>query len=99
MYRAPAATSNVTGSSATAYVKELLFTNTTSNPAQIALYLVPNGGVPSASNQVLTYYQVKANDIAVLNGLNLMMPPASTLQSAQFVSNAITVTASGVEIQ
>jgi hypothetical protein len=99
LYTAPAASSNVTSPSATAYIKEIILANTTGAAATVTLYLVPSGGTAGVANMIVPALSINANDAKVLAGLNTFIPAGATIQGVQGTSGAITVTISGMEVQ
>lgn len=99
LYTAPAVSANVTGNSSTAYITELILANTSGSNANVTLHVVPSGGSPSAATQIIPNITISANNAKVISGLKTMIPPGGTLQGVQSVSGAVTVTASGAEVQ
>ncbi|WP_152559297.1 hypothetical protein [Tumebacillus flagellatus] len=98
LYTAPSSSANVTSPSATAYVKEIVLTNTTSAAATVSLYSIASGA-STYDPSFLTNYTIAAYDTKIFTGLNLMLMPGSSLVASQGTAGAITVTISGVEVQ
>lgn len=91
LYTAPAASANVTSPSATAYVKEIVLTNTTATAATVTIAV---GGVT-----ILSGVSVNGNDTKVLSGLNVMIPASGTITGGAGTATAINAYISGVEVQ
>lgn len=92
LYTAPAQNSNVTAPSATAYIKEIIITNSTSTPCTVTLIVMGAGMI--ASN--LT---INSNDTKILSGLNTCMSAGSSIIGYASATNSINVIISGCEIQ
>jgi hypothetical protein len=99
LYTAPAANANVTSPSATAYITEIILTNTTATAATITLGIVPSAGSLGVANEIMTAVSIPANSVQYFSGLKTYMSAQSFLSALQGTSGAITVTISGVEVQ
>jgi|GEM_PF-2143474 hypothetical protein len=99
LYTAPAVSSNVTSPSATAYITEIILTNTTATDAKITLGIVPNGSSLGVGNEIMTAVTVPANSVQYFSGLKTYMNAQSFLSALQTTASAITLTISGVEVQ
>ena len=95
-YTSPGYSSNVTSPSATAYITEILFCNTTDTAATISLFM---GGTTAAFAFVYNL-TVEPYDVIVMPFQeHTMIPAGTTLYGSQGTSGAITVTMSGAEVQ
>ena len=99
LYTAPNYSSNVTSPSATAYITEIVLTNTTSSDATITLGIVPNAGSLGVTNEIMVAVKIPANSVQYFSGLKTYMPAQSFLSALQGTAGAITLTISGVEVQ
>lgn len=82
---------------ASAIVKNIVMTNTTSNDATLHLSVVPSAGSASASNRILSDHTVPANGVNTLD-VSVVMPSGASLHGTNTTNQAIAVTISGVEI-
>lgn len=103
LYTSPNLNANVTTPSAPAVIKSIILANTTANAATITLHNVPAGGTAAAGTQIVPGVSVAANDVKILDGLNIGMNSSTTagatIQGLQGTASAITVTISGDEVQ
>lgn len=89
-YTAPAVSSNLTGTSSTTVVKEIVLCNITSSPANVSLEI---NGVYVLNNTPLA-----ANSPLVLS-LNTGMPAGNTIQAMASAANIIHCNISGMVLQ
>ncbi len=82
---------------ASAIVKNVVMTNTTSVDAWVHLSVVPQGDSSQASNRILAAYNVPPNGISTLD-CSIVVPSQSYLHATNGTNNAVTMTISGVEI-
>lgn len=90
LYTAPAASSNVTSPSATAYVKEIILSNTTTGALTATVNV---NGVA-----ILSGVSIAANDTKVLSGLSTALNAGSTITGSASATG-INCVVSGTEVQ
>lgn len=90
LYTAPALNANVTAPSSTAYVKEIVISNTAA--AAINVTIGVNG------KAILGAVPVAANDTKILRGLNIMLNAGATITGGASAAG-VNAVISGVEVQ
>lgn len=84
VYTSPAGT--------TGTINNLSLTNTSANPVAVTLYRVPSGGTPSATNTVMSAFQVAAGQTYVPpQVIGLPLAPGSTLQALAATAAVVSI--------
>lgn len=78
-------------------VKNIVLVNTTGTEANVTVNLVPVGGTPQNSNQLISAYKVQQHDTVVID-VSLVLESGDSLRAQQGTAGAVTLHVSGVEV-
>jgi hypothetical protein len=98
IYTAPANSSNIQNGFATAELKGLTITNTTSSAINVNIYIVPSGGTAGTGNAWAYNVPVGAYDTKPVHGLQEVLAAGDTIQVSASATG-LTIRGSVVEVQ
>jgi len=99
LYSAPALSANVTTPSATAYITEIIISNTTAVAATLYLNIIPFGSVMDTTNAIMSAVSIAANTSTFFSGIKTYMSATAFLNASQSKSGSLNLFISGVEVQ
>ena len=78
-------------------LKQLVFNNTTASAVTVTVHVVPNGGSVLASNAIITTLSIGPSS-QIIWSADIPMSAGETLRAAASASNAVTLTATGIDV-
>lgn len=88
-YTVPAGTTGV--------VKQIILNNTGSLNSTVTIHVVPNGGSPTTSNQVVSQLSI-AGYSQIIWSADIPLQPGESVQLLASLNSVVTATISGIEI-
>lgn len=81
----------------TGVVKQIIFNNTGASSNTVTVNVVPNGGTPGTSNQVVSQLNI-AGYSQIIWSADIPLVAGDSIQLSAGITNTVTATVSGIEI-